>query len=224
VNQNPPVIDLVLNVNKPIGWTSNDVIRRLKSGKKYKIGHAGTLDPFADGVLLICIGKGTKRVPQLMECEKEYKALFELGTETDSLDICGKIERQESVPKLGPDVLNTLSEHFSGELLQTPPVFSAVRINGKRAYERARNGEQVKPKSRKVQITSLTVKALSEKLLDVHVTCSKGTYIRALARDMAEYLGTVGFVRKLTRVRVGDYHINDAKYITQASDILRTQI
>jgi tRNA pseudouridine55 synthase len=205
----------ILNIHKPIGWSSNDVIRFIKNRVGGKVGHAGTLDPFADGVLLVAVGKATKQIPTLMPLEKEYVATLQFGIETDTLDISGTIIKQADVPSELNEKVDNVLPRFRGEIEQMPPAFSALHVKGKRAYELAREGKEVKLESRIVTIHSLDVIDIKESQMTISVCCSKGTYIRSLARDMAEAIGSVGFLRTLTRTRIGDYSIKDAESLTQ---------
>ncbi len=205
----------ILNIDKPIGWSSNDVIRFIKNRVDGKVGHAGTLDPFADGVLLVAVGRATKQIPALLPLEKEYTATLQLGCVTDTLDISGTIVQQAEVPDNIAERMQEIFPQFLGEIEQKPPMFSALHVNGKRAYELAREGKEVDLEKRIVLIHSLDVTHISESQMTFSVCCSKGTYIRSLARDMAEALGTVGFLRTLTRTRIGDYMLKDAESLTQ---------
>ena len=204
----------ILNLYKPIGWTSNDVVRWVKNRTGQKVGHAGTLDPFADGVLLVCIGAATKKVSQLMALEKEYRALVEFGIETDTLDIAGTITHLGRVC-VKPALVEQSLPSFIGDIDQAPPMYSALRIDGRRAYDLARSGKQVELVKRRVHIYDINVVRFDERRLEIDVTCSKGVYIRSLARDIAKSCGTIGFLRKLTRTRVGRYKTQDSMRIEQ---------
>ncbi len=205
----------ILNIDKPIGWSSNDVIRFVKNRVVGKVGHAGTLDPFATGVLLVCVGKATKQVPMLMPLEKEYRAVLQLGVETDTLDISGSTMNKADVPLLTEERVSAIIPQFLGDIEQAPPVFSALRVNGKRAYQLAREGKDVSLERRRVIIHALNILNIGASHLEFIVRCSKGTYIRSLARDMALALGTVGYLRTLCRTRIGDYTINEAEHLVQ---------
>ena len=204
----------ILNVFKPLGWSSNDVIRFLKHRFPGKVGHAGTLDPFADGVLLVCLGKATKQVSQLMDLEKQYVATIEFGVETDTLDVSGNILKSDPRFTLKSDRLHDVVRSLIGEIEQTPPDYSAVHVNGQRAYQLAREGKSVTLQSRTVTISDMSVKHSSGNRAVLSITCSKGTYIRSLARDIARQLGTVGYLKKLSRIRIGDYVIENSVALT----------
>lgn len=202
--------EIILNVRKPIGWTSNDVIRYIKHRFAAKVGHAGTLDPFADGVLVVCLGKATKRVAELMDLEKEYRATIEFGIETDTLDMSGKIVKRDVNLSLSDKQVREVFPLFVGDIQQKPPAFSAVRIDGQRAYQLARAQKDLILEKRHVTIYAINMLHYQHSRATLDVRCGKGTYIRSLARDMARALGTVGYVRTLTRTRIGDYHLNQA--------------
>ena len=207
----------ILNIRKPVGWTSFDAVRYFKRHTPIKkIGHAGALDPFADGVLLICLGQATKRIEDLMSLEKEYIADVEFGTETDTLDISGTIVKKKRVPKLEIEQLEKVNERFTGNINQIPPNFSAIKVNGKRSYQYAREGKTVQLKPKKVTIHKIQIVKLVGNLLTIQITCSRGTYIRSLARDYSKALETVGFLRSLTRTRIGQFNLSSSVDITQS--------
>ena len=208
--------DIILNIDKPVGWSSNDVIRyvrRVYSG--VKVGHAGTLDPFATGVLLVCVGKATKRVNELMDLEKEYIAEICLGVETDTLDVSGSVTARGRLPELTPELLKNAENHFTGIIEQTPPAYSAVKVQGQRAYEIARQGKEVKLKTRHVSVSRLSLTQTAPDRVTMHTVCSKGTYIRTLAQDVCFFWGTFGYVQKLIRQRIGEYTLQSSLPINQ---------
>jgi tRNA pseudouridine55 synthase len=206
----------IVPIDKPEGWTSFDVVNKLRRlSKVKKVGHAGTLDPFATGVLLICFASATKQVNQLMELEKEYQGALELGGETDSHDVTGKIVAQHAVPDLSRAEIEQAAQRYLGEIMQTPPMFSALKREGKRLYELARKGEQIDLAPRPVKIYAFDI--LEVKLPEIYfrVACSRGTYIRALARDLGKDLGCGAFLKTLRRTRIGDYTADTALSIQQ---------
>ncbi|MBN2354841.1 tRNA pseudouridine(55) synthase TruB [candidate division KSB1 bacterium] len=218
-----PAPDLLLNVRKPIGWTSFDVVRLIK--KKLPgvaVGHAGTLDPFAEGVLLICTGSETRRIQKLMEAEKEYIAGIQLGIETDTLDISGRIVANEKPPHLAEQQLVDAVNRFVGKIEQIPPRFSALKKDGKRWYELARNGVNGTPDPRWVQVDSLKILCFKGERIEVRIQCRKGTYVRALVRDFARALGTVGFTRQLIRTRIGPFDLDSSLEVTELAKIFDT--
>ncbi len=212
----------IINLRKPIGWTSNDVIRSLKNRRRdLKIGHAGTLDPFADGVLLICFGKATKQVPELMELTKTYKAFVECGKETDTLDVTGSITHKSETACPDTEVIKNVLGRFTGVIEQEPPKYSAIRLSGTRAYELARNGANVRLEKRRVKIHSISFLKRYKNGFSLEISCSKGTYVRSLARDIARAAGTIGYLKKLTRTQIGPYTIQDALSIQSACELIR---
>ncbi|HPG41001.1 MAG TPA: tRNA pseudouridine(55) synthase TruB [bacterium] len=220
-----PSPDIILNIRKPVGWSSNDVIRYVKHrAQGYKVGHAGTLDPFAEGVLLVCIGKATKKVTELMNEEKEYNAGVRLGMATDSFDLAGTVTQETVVPELSEQLIAAIKNKFIGEMQQTPPDISAVKFNGQRAYHVVRTGGQVELKAKKVILYDLNIDVKSENYLILNVVCSKGTYIRSLARDIAHFIGTTGYVQKLVRMRIGPYRLQSAMEIPLVADYLKDQL
>lgn len=206
----------IVAIDKPAGWTSFDVVNKLRgmTGVK-KVGHAGTLDPFATGVLLICFAGATKQVDALMGLEKEYQGTFELGVETDSHDATGKVTAQHPVPELSREQIERAVQRYVGEIMQTPPMFSALKRGGRRLYELARKGEQVELEPRKVTIYSFEVLDVALPEIGFQLTCSRGTYVRALARDLGKDLGCGAFLKTLRRTRVGQYAAGSALSIEQ---------
>lgn len=184
-----------------------------------KVGHAGSLDPFATGVLLICTGRGTKLVSQLMELDKEYIGEIELGTVTDTLDVTGQVVEHHEVPEYSVEEIQNVCQRFVGEILQVPPAYSALKVQGKRLYKQAREGKTIEVAPRPVKVYGLEVLRYSSPLITVRVTCSKGTYIRALARDMGQALGCGAYLRALTRTRVGDFRIENALEVSEVETL-----
>ncbi len=206
----------IVAIDKPKNWTSFDVVNKLRgmTGVK-KVGHAGTLDPFATGVLLVCFAGATKQVDALMGLEKEYQGTFELGVETDSHDVTGKIVAQHPVPDLSREQIEQAVRCYVGEIMQIPPMFSALKRGGRRLYELARKGEQVELEPRKVTIYSFEVLEVALPEIRFQVTCSRGTYVRALARDLGKDLGCGAFLKTLRRTRVGQYAAGSAMSVEQ---------
>ena len=207
-------IDGILLIDKHEGETSYDVVKRVKRAfnarKALKVGHAGTLDPFATGLLIILLGQGTKLSNFLMAGEKKYLATMRLGVETDTLDPTGRVVGTSVVPQLTPGEIRDKAKAFVGNIEQTPPRFSAVKYKGTRAYKLARKGLDVDLKKRIVSVYSLQI--LSVQLPDVtmEVTCSRGTYIRSLAADMARELGPGGHLVSLRRIAIGSFEVSNA--------------
>ena len=196
---------------KPASWTSFDVVKKVRNltGIK-KIGHAGTLDPFATGLLLLCTGPATKTISKLIQLTKEYIAEVEFGYETDTMDWTGKKIRESSIPTLSKEKVESVLENFRGKIKQEIPSFSAAKYKGKRLYKRARKGEEVPQLFKEVMIHELEVLEIGDKSIKLRVECSSGTYIRTLARDIARLLNSTGHVKSLVRTRIGDYSLKDA--------------
>jgi len=203
----------ILVVDKPLGWSSMTVIRKVRAAagnRKLKAGHAGTLDPLATGVVVVCIGKATKTVDQVMGQTKVYEAEVDLSAFTTTDDREG--EREEVVVQTPPNEsqVREVLTRFVGEVEQTPPIFSAIHINGQRAYKLARRGETILMPRRIVRIDAVELLAYHWPLATIRVTCGKGTYIRTLARDIGKALGTGGHLASLRRTAVGDFRIEQA--------------
>ncbi len=200
----------ILNVYKEAGFTSFDVVAKLRGiTKQKKIGHTGTLDPAAEGVLPVCFGNGTKLCEILTDKIKEYEAVFLLGVTTDTLDMTGTILEEKEVTVSEEQVLQAL-EGFVGSYGQIPPMYSAIKIDGKRLYELAREGKVVERKAREVTIYELEVLEISLPRIKVRVKCSKGTYIRSLGRDIGEFLGCGASMEGLVRTVSGDFVLSEA--------------
>lgn len=200
-----------LNVYKPAGITSHDVVSCLRRVTKIKqIGHTGTLDPFAEGLLLVCIGKATRLI-EYLDDDKAYTGVIQLGSATDTYDKEGKIIKTSDKMVTKTDIESALI-HFTGEIEQLPPIYSAIKVNGKKLYQYAREGKEVKIEPRRVNISSLEILDFDEanRQVTLHIECSKGTYIRSIANDLGEKLGTYGHLIKLIRTKVGDFKVNDS--------------
>jgi tRNA pseudouridine55 synthase len=196
----------ICNLDKPAGWTSFDVVNKLRYASRVKkVGHAGTLDPFATGVLLVCFGSATKKVQELMALDKEYVGTMELGKETDTHDCDGKVTATFEVPPLGKEEIDHRAARYRGEIMQTPPLFSALKKEGRRLYKLARSGENVEVEPRRVVIYELEILTVQLPEVEVRLRCSRGTYVRALARDLGRDLGCGAYLKSLRRTRVGDY-------------------
>ena len=205
---------MILNLNKPIGWTSFDVCKKIRSiTKEKKVGHGGTLDPFAQGVLIVGTGKDTKELNAISNQNKTYEASILLGSLTDTLDIDGKITQKKNVPKFSEDLITNVLNSFIGEYLQTPPMYSAKKIKGKKLYEYARKNITIERAPIMVKIYSMSLKSFNNKNISFSVECSKGTYIRVLGKEIAEKLGTIGHLDGLVRTKVGKFSIKDSQSI-----------
>lgn len=212
------MINGVINVYKEKGFTSHDVVAKLRgiAGQR-KIGHTGTLDPDAAGVLPVCLGSATKLCDMLTDETKEYEASIQLGVVTDTQDMSGQVLEEKPV-NVTEAMFRQAAESFVGEYDQIPPMYSALKVNGKKLYELARAGKTVERKARRVQILSLEIVSVDLPRAVIHVTCSKGTYIRTLCQDIGEKLGCGGAMRTLKRTRVGRFAIGEAFTLSQLQE------
>ncbi len=207
----------ILLFDKDLDWTSFDLVRKLRNFlcrqtgvKKLKVGHAGTLDPKATGLMIVCTGKETKNIDQIQAKEKEYVATIKLGATTPSYDLETAENETFPIDHLTPELLKSTLESFIGENDQIPPLFSAIKIEGKRAYEHARKGSDMVLAPKKITISELELLSFSKEEIKLRVVCSKGTYIRALARDLGANLGSGAYLVGLIRTRIGDLKLEDA--------------
>jgi tRNA pseudouridine55 synthase len=200
-----------LLANKPTHWTSFDVVKYVRniSGIR-KVGHTGTLDPIAQGLLILCLGSSTRLVPLFMEREKEYVAVIKLGEIRDTDDISGTLVNSKEIPHLSPALIKKTLRGFVGEVDQVPPMYSAVKVRGKRLYKLARKGKIIERKARKVLISEITLLHYTPPLLGLRVVCGKGTYVRTIARDLGERLGCGGCLYSLVRTRIGEFRLSQA--------------
>lgn len=220
----------VFYIDKPYGWTSFAVVGKLRyhiskrlGVKKMKVGHAGTLDPLASGVLVVCTGKATKRIEELQAGEKEYVAELKLGATTPSFDL--ETEEDATYPWehiTREQVENVLTTHFTGTIEQVPPSYSACKINGKRAYKMARKGKDVELKAKTLVVKEIEILEMEGQKLVLRVVCGKGTYIRALARDIGVALGSGAHLTGLRRTRVGDVRVESCTSVEDAVNIIET--
>lgn len=214
----------VIVVDKAKGNTSFDEIRKIR--KEYnikKVGHTGTLDPMATGVLTILVGEATKLSDYLMNHNKEYIATLTLGEKRDTGDSEGKVIQTKKVPLFSEKSVKETLKSFEGEISQIPPKYSAIKVNGKKLYEYARSGEKIEIQSRKVNIFEINLMEIKENNITFKVHCSKGTYIRTLCEDIAERLGTVGYMSSLRRIRVGNFTLDDVGKIISIEETLKNE-
>ena len=203
--------DRVLLVNKPLNWTSFDVVRKLRYKLKIKkIGHAGTLDPLATGLLILCTGKMTKKIDEYQAQEKEYTGRFVIGQSTPSHDLETEVNETFDISHITREKIHETTKLFIGAIDQVPPMHSAIKVDGKRAYELARKGEVVELKKRQVTITTFEITAIELPSVSFRVVCTKGTYIRSLARDFGLALGVGSYLAELCRTRIGSFRLEDA--------------
>lgn len=220
-----------LYIDKPLEWTSFDVVKRLRGvllhrlhRKKMKVGHAGTLDPLATGVMVVVTGRSTKLIETLQAGVKEYVATIQLGATTPSFDLETEIDATYPTSHITREAIEAILPRFRGRIEQVPPAFSACKVDGHRAYNMARKGREVELKPKVLVIDSIDIEEFDiEKMsLRLRIVCSKGTYIRALARDIGEALGSGGHLTALRRTRVGDVGIEDCLTVDQAVELIRT--
>ncbi len=215
----------VLLINKPYRWTSFDVVGKIRNSLKplkLKVGHAGTLDPLATGLLIICTGKMTKQIDSFQAQEKEYTGTFTLGATTPSYDLETAIENQSGTDHLNEETIKETCQKFRGDIEQYPPAHSAVKVGGERLYLKARRGEEVELKSRKVHIAEFEITRIALPEVDFRVVCSKGTYIRSLANDFGKALGCGAYLSKLCRTRSGDLLLEKAFEVMELVNHIRS--
>lgn len=217
-------MDGIINVYKEAGFTSHDVVAKLRGIlKQKKIGHTGTLDPAAIGVLPVCVGKATKVCELLTEKDKTYQAVCRLGMVTDTQDATGKVLEEHSIAGITEQKLRETVASFQGEIEQIPPMYSAIKVDGKKLYELAREGKTIERKPRKVNIMKIHIVQidLEEQTFVMEITCSKGTYIRTLCHDIGQKLGVGAIMQSLVRTRVAGFHIKDALTLAQIEDLVQ---
>ncbi|MBL0105544.1 MAG: tRNA pseudouridine(55) synthase TruB [Bacteroidetes bacterium] len=219
--------DRIILINKPYRWTSFDVVKKLRKPlleekrltlpeserkifKNYKVGHAGTLDPLATGLLILCTGKLTKKISEIQDAEKEYTGSICIGSTTASFDLESVPENHKDIGHISEEIIRSTAMSFMGRQQQTPPAHSAVKIDGQRAYEKARKGQEFEIKSKEIEIRAFEITAIRLPEIDFRVVCTKGTYIRSLADDFGKKLGVGAHLSALCRTRIGDFSLNDA--------------
>jgi len=210
----------VLLIDKPLEWTSFQVVNKIRweikqkfNLKKIKVGHAGTLDPLATGLLILCTGKFTKKIDEFQAQEKEYTGTFTIGATTPSYDLETKVDKTYPVDQVNSDLIQKATQQFIGTIEQKPPIFSAIKKEGKRLYELARAGETVEIKSRKVTISEFEITNIELPNIEFRVVCSKGTYIRSLAYDFGLALGSGAHLSALRRTKIGNFNVKSAQNI-----------
>jgi tRNA pseudouridine55 synthase len=214
----------ILLINKPLRWTSFDVVKKIRNLVKIKkVGHAGTLDPLATGLLIICTGKFTKKINEYMSQEKEYTGTFTLGATTPTYDLESEPGNFRSTANISDDAIIAATKKFIGSILQIPPAHSAIKVDGKRVYELARKGEEVKLEPRKIFIKEFDIEKIEIPVVHFRVVCSTGTYIRSLANDFGEELGCGAYLSSLCRTRIGAFTITDAMNIESFEAMIRQQ-
>jgi tRNA pseudouridine55 synthase len=201
----------VLLINKPLRWTSFDAVKKIRNlVRTKKVGHAGTLDPLATGLLIICTGKFTKKLNEYMAQEKEYTGTFTLGATTPTYDLESEPENFKSIENIKEDDIRSATQYFIGEIMQVPPAHSAIKVDGKRLYELARQGQDIKPQARKITIKEFEITHIELPVVYFRVVCSTGTYIRSLAYDFGKTLSCGAYLSSLCRTRIGKFTISEA--------------
>jgi tRNA pseudouridine55 synthase len=201
----------ILLIDKPLKWTSFDVVNKLRyTLKTKKIGHAGTLDPLATGLLIVCVGKMTKRIEEFMGQEKEYTGKFVIGQTTVSHDLETSVSDQKDIAHITDEDITNATKPFIGNIKQLPPQHSAIRIKGKRAYDFAREGKSIELAPRDVFVKEFKIEQIALPEVSFRIVCSKGTYIRSLVRDFGEQLGVGAYLAALCRTRIGNFKLEDA--------------
>ena len=226
---NPFLEGEIMMVDKPLHWTSFDVVKKLRyvikkhyGIKKIKVGHAGTLDPLATGLLIICTGKKTKSIDQFLTEDKTYTGRIKLGATTPSFDLETNVDKTYPVPEIDDKLICDLKKKFQGSVMQVPPIFSAKKIDGKRAYTLARENKKVELEPKPIFISKLNMTIKQKDEIHFECTCSKGTYIRSLARDIGLAVKSGAHLIELRRISSGDFHIKNAKTVDEWIDIIKT--
>ena len=206
----------VILINKELRWTSFDVVKKIRNLLRItKVGHAGTLDPLATGLLIICAGKMTKQINQFMDQEKEYTGTMVLGKTTPSVDLETEFDSEQSIEHISEKEIPKLTKKFTGQLMQIPPIFSAIKKEGTPLYLKARKGEEVKIEPRSVETMEFEITSIRLPEVEFRLVCSKGFYVRSLVRDFGEALGVGAYLSKLERTRIGEFKIEDAQTINE---------
>jgi tRNA pseudouridine55 synthase len=214
----------VFLIDKPLEWTSFDVVKKIRNALRIKkVGHAGTLDPLATGLLIVCAGKQTKQIESYMGQEKEYTGTFVIGATTESFDL-----EQPVIPVADPahitlEQVKEAASLLTGDILQVPPMHSAIKVDGKRVYESARKGIEVKMEPRPVQVREFEITSFEGNEVGFRISCSKGTYIRSLARDLGEILGVGAYMSSLCRTRIGNFLLSDAHQLPELVEQIKAR-
>jgi tRNA pseudouridine55 synthase len=216
--------EAVYLINKPYEWTSFDVVKKVRNALRIKkVGHAGTLDPLATGLLIVCAGKKTKSIDTYQAQEKEYTGTFVLGKTTESFDLEQEVVDVADPSHLTPEEVQNAVHELTGDILQIPPMHSAIKVDGKRVYESARKGKEVIMEPRPVTVSEFEVTRLELPELDFRIVCSKGTYIRSLARDLGEKLQVGAYMSQLTRTRIGEFKLEDAVEVLDLVESIKAE-
>lgn len=230
-NKNSFIEGKMLLINKPIGWTSFQIVNKVRwliksqyDLKKIKVGHAGTLDPLAEGLLILCTGKWTKKIDEFQSQDKVYSGVFRLGATTPSFDLETEINSRQSIEHIDKNILLESTNKFIGDQFQIPPIYSAIKQNGKKLYEYARKGETIELKKRKINISEFKITKIELPKVHFKVKCGKGTYIRSLANDYGLELKSGAYLYKLKRERIGNFNLKDAISIEEFEKIINKKL
>ena len=217
----------VLLIDKPVDWSSFDIVKKVRNMiskklgvKKLKVGHAGTLDPLATGLMILCTGKATKEIENYQGLEKEYFATLHLGASTPSCDLETEVDQSFPTEHINLELIKRVLQDFKGETIQVPPVFSAKRVRGKRAYDFARKGEEIAMRPQLINISELEILDFNIPELTLRIKCSKGTYIRSLARDIGKALDSGAYLALLRRTKIGQFSVDEALVLKKFEEIL----
>ena len=214
----------VFLINKPKEWTSFDVVKKIRNTLKIKkVGHAGTLDPLATGLLIVCAGKKTKSIDTYMGQEKEYTGTFVLGKTTESFDLEKEVIEVADPAHLELEDIKNAVAKLTGDILQVPPMHSAIKVDGKRVYESARKGQEVTMAARAVSVPVFEITDFQNPVVYFRIVCSKGTYIRSLARDLGEILGVGAYMASLVRTRIGEFRLENAMEVNEAVEMIKSR-
>ncbi len=216
---------MMLLINKPKEWTSFDVVNKLRfATKAKKVGHAGTLDPLATGLVIVCTGKFTKRIDEFQAQEKEYIGTITLGATRPSYDMETEIDQEFPTQHITTEMIHTAAQKYTGIIEQMPPAYSAIKVGGKRAYKAAREGKPLALKTRQVEIKEFEITGIEMPNVHFKVVCSKGTYIRSLAYDMGKTLGSGAYLAALCRTRIGAFLLTDAEEVSEFVEKVKDQL
>ncbi|MGK0138986.1 MAG: tRNA pseudouridine55 synthase [Algoriphagus sp.] len=208
-----------LLIDKPLNWTSFDVVKKIRSSGKFKkVGHAGTLDPLASGLLILCMGKMTKQINKYQAQEKEYIGSFTLGKTTPSYDLETEFDSEYPTEHITLELIQEAVAKLTGFIEQIPPIFSAVKVNGRRAYDAARKGEKIKLKIRTVEVKTFEIEPSKFPIIEFRIVCSKGTYIRSMANDFGKLLQSGAHLSSLRRTKIGNFDVSDAEDVLMAAE------
>ena len=222
MNENTFEEGRVLLIDKPLQWTSFDVVRKIRNSIKIKkVGHAGTLDPLATGLLIVCTGKFTKKINEYMSQQKEYTGTITLGAVTPTFDLESEPENFKSIESISREMIYEVTKKLTGEIMQVPPIHSAIKQNGKPVYLLARKGLDVKMEPRKITIHTFEINNINLPLVSFKVVCTTGTYIRSLAHDFGQALGCGAYLSSLCRTRIGEFKLENAMSMAEFAESVR---